>query len=469
LESHRGRSGTLLGFQQGREDAKDAAKDFAKRAQVAYNLGHYDEAASLYEASYRLVQDYTLLFNIGQSYRLAGEPERALAAYKGFLRTAPADHQNRPLVEARVAEIEKALAEAKRKESLPPPLVTPPPAEVAPPVAVTPTSPPPPGPPPEPTPAPAPPPAIPAPPPPAPAPPPPVYLPPPSLAPPPIAIDLPLPSLRAPLAVVSAPASSVNPPPPGAPEVPVDARTRTTLGGHLGFAGRSGEQNDGTFYQAFGRFADQGRRIWELGYGRLPLYPMNPAFQYSALYGLVALPSGWTFEAGALGRDKGFHLSLQRAYEFLAWQLRTQYLEPDGLCEASGGKVLFGVIGGRIRIPVSSRVTVAGLGSYQGRLANPKCSFPPAQLTLGVGADVQLPRGWWATLGLGHYGLYDFGAAPPPVGWASKDGSAEYVHLGARYVLGKVAFLADFRHMIYAGGTNELTLAIEVRSTPDSP
>jgi tetratricopeptide (TPR) repeat protein len=452
-----------LGLQTREGNAKEAAKDFAKRAQVAYNLGHYDEAASLYEASYRLVQDFTLLFNIGQSYRLAGEPERALAAYKGFLRTAPADHQNRALVEARVAEMEKAL-EAKRKESTPPPLVTPPPTEVAPQPPVAPVSPPVPAP--EPAPAPAPPP--PAPPPPSPPPPSAVYLPPPSVTPPPVPTALPEPALRTPLSVVAAPASAINPPPAGAP-VPAEDRTRTTLGGHLGFAGRAGEQNDGTFYRAFGRFADHSRRIWEIGYGSRPLYPMNPAFQYSALYGLIALPSGWTFEAGALGRDRGFHLSLERSYEFLAWQLRTQYIQPDGLCDSPDGKLLFGVIGGRIRIPVSSRIAVAGLASYQGRLAQSKCNFPPAQLTLGVGADVQLPRGWWGTLGVGHYGLTGFGAAAPPVGWASKDGSAEFVHLGARYVLGRVSFLADFRHMIYAGGTNELTLAIEVRSTSDSP
>src|SRR5713101_4490725 len=86
-------------------DVKERALQMVKQARVAYDLGRYDEAASFYEGAYRLVQDPPLLFNIGQAYRLAGRAEKALAAYKGFLRTAPPDDPNRRVVEARIAEL----------------------------------------------------------------------------------------------------------------------------------------------------------------------------------------------------------------------------------------------------------------------------------------------------------------------------------------------------------------------------
>src|SRR6185436_1763811 len=99
-------------------EAKAKAREHYRRATVAYNLGNYDEAATQYEASYRLVQDSALLYNIGQAYRLAGRQEKALAAYKGFLRTAAPDDPHRTAVEARVIELERAL---RPPEPPPPP------------------------------------------------------------------------------------------------------------------------------------------------------------------------------------------------------------------------------------------------------------------------------------------------------------------------------------------------------------
>src|SRR3954469_19888538 len=104
-----------------------------KQARVAYNLGNYDEAAARYEAAYRLVQDPALLFNIGQAFRLAGRTDKALAAYKGFLRTAPAGDPNRPAVRGGVAERERALRAAEAHPPPEPP--PPPPPSPSPPVA----------------------------------------------------------------------------------------------------------------------------------------------------------------------------------------------------------------------------------------------------------------------------------------------------------------------------------------------
>ena len=101
-------------------------KEEAARAEVAagtaaYNLGYYDDAARHYEEAYRQVPDPALLFNIGQAYRLAGKPDRAITAYRSYLRTAPADAANRGQVEKRIPELEKLVAEMKNAQTAPPP------------------------------------------------------------------------------------------------------------------------------------------------------------------------------------------------------------------------------------------------------------------------------------------------------------------------------------------------------------
>ncbi len=103
------------------EEIAHQARDLTKRATAAFNLGSYDEAAKQYEDAYRLVQDAILLFNIGQSYRLAGRPEKALTAYKAYLRTGPTDAPNREQVARRVAELEKIAAETRTAQAAPAP------------------------------------------------------------------------------------------------------------------------------------------------------------------------------------------------------------------------------------------------------------------------------------------------------------------------------------------------------------
>jgi len=99
---------------------EDAAREATKRGTAAYNLGAYEEAAKNYEQAYRLVQDPILLFNVGQSWRLAGKPDKALIAYKAYLRTGPQDAPNREQVERRIPELEQVISETKRTQSAPP-------------------------------------------------------------------------------------------------------------------------------------------------------------------------------------------------------------------------------------------------------------------------------------------------------------------------------------------------------------
>lgn len=85
---------------------REAARIATKQATAAYNLGHYDEAASLYEEAYRRVPDPILLYDLGQSYRQADRLDKALTAYRSYLRTAPDDAPNRAKVQQWVGELE---------------------------------------------------------------------------------------------------------------------------------------------------------------------------------------------------------------------------------------------------------------------------------------------------------------------------------------------------------------------------
>jgi hypothetical protein len=91
------------------------------KATAAYNLGYYEDAARHYEEAYRLILDPTLLFNIGQAYRLAGKPERAITAYRSFLRTESGDATTRALVEKRIQELDKLIIDTKQSQQAPPP------------------------------------------------------------------------------------------------------------------------------------------------------------------------------------------------------------------------------------------------------------------------------------------------------------------------------------------------------------
>ena len=125
------------------ESDKNAARAEWRQGNVAYNLGHFDDAAKHYEAAYKLVQDPAFLFNIAQSYRMGGKLVQALDLYRAFLRTTGADAQNRDTAEKFVQEIKRKLEEKKEaapiappeavpaKEPTPAPLTTPPPPAAA--------------------------------------------------------------------------------------------------------------------------------------------------------------------------------------------------------------------------------------------------------------------------------------------------------------------------------------------------
>lgn len=104
----------------------EEVKAQVRKATGEYNLGQYLDAAKDYEAAYLQTLDANLLFNVAQSYRLAGERDKAIAAYRSYIRSAPRGEQ-RALAESKLRDLEQQRAAAPATAPSPPP---PPPPRV---------------------------------------------------------------------------------------------------------------------------------------------------------------------------------------------------------------------------------------------------------------------------------------------------------------------------------------------------
>ena len=87
----------------------EEARERYRRGTAAYNLGHFAEAAREYEAAYQITLDPAMLFNTAQAHRLAGDEQKAILAYKGYLRAAPAGPQ-RKVAQQNLDELTKLAA-----------------------------------------------------------------------------------------------------------------------------------------------------------------------------------------------------------------------------------------------------------------------------------------------------------------------------------------------------------------------
>ncbi len=127
------------------DEAARVAMEHFMRGKRAYDLGHFIEAAAEYEKAYETKESPQLLYNLGQAYRLAGEHQKALNAYRAYLRNAP-DAENRDEVARFIdalkitIEVKKATAEKPPVGTMTPPAI-PPPATLPPPVIVPPPKP----------------------------------------------------------------------------------------------------------------------------------------------------------------------------------------------------------------------------------------------------------------------------------------------------------------------------------------
>jgi|SRR5262245_61701032 len=114
-------SALAFGVTAGRARAGDTedARAYADKATAAFALAHYAQAAENFEKAFELRSDPALLYNAAQSHRLAGNKDRALTLYRNYLRLY-AKKEKRAEIEARIDELEKAIAQDKATRTNPP-------------------------------------------------------------------------------------------------------------------------------------------------------------------------------------------------------------------------------------------------------------------------------------------------------------------------------------------------------------
>ena len=98
--------------------ATTSAEQFEK-GKAAYRLGEFDEAISCFREGYRLKPDPVFLYNIALAHRGKQDFEKAIFFYQSYLREAPTA-PNRAAVEAKIADLQKALDEKQRAAEAPP-------------------------------------------------------------------------------------------------------------------------------------------------------------------------------------------------------------------------------------------------------------------------------------------------------------------------------------------------------------
>lgn len=98
------------------EDDPVAARVHFSRGTRLYEVGEYKQALEEFKAAHLAKPDPAFLYNIAQCHRQMGDLEQTSIMYGRYLAANPGA-KNRAEVEARIAEIEEALAAAKQKST----------------------------------------------------------------------------------------------------------------------------------------------------------------------------------------------------------------------------------------------------------------------------------------------------------------------------------------------------------------
>jgi tetratricopeptide (TPR) repeat protein len=88
------------------DDDVAQAQVHVRKATAASDLGNHMEAAKEYEAAYVKTSNPSLLASVGQAWQLAGDRQKAMTAFRAYVRVAPNGDQ-RFLCEAKIREIEE--------------------------------------------------------------------------------------------------------------------------------------------------------------------------------------------------------------------------------------------------------------------------------------------------------------------------------------------------------------------------
>ncbi|HEY5944574.1 MAG TPA: hypothetical protein VIV40_03745, partial [Kofleriaceae bacterium] len=88
------------------ERIPNKARQLAERGRALHNAGDYTGAVAAFKEAYVLAPSPGLLFNIAQSYRLAGNCDESAWMYRRFLDTNPIG-EHRTLAEAQLSAVER--------------------------------------------------------------------------------------------------------------------------------------------------------------------------------------------------------------------------------------------------------------------------------------------------------------------------------------------------------------------------
>lgn len=112
---------------------KQTAESHYNKGMTAYTLGHFPEAIEEFEKAYELRAEPVFLYNIAQSHRQDGNPQRAAFFYRRYLDADP-NTKKRAEVEKRIVDMQAELNAQKEREAAavapppPQPVVAPQPA-----------------------------------------------------------------------------------------------------------------------------------------------------------------------------------------------------------------------------------------------------------------------------------------------------------------------------------------------------
>ncbi|HVR64449.1 MAG TPA: tetratricopeptide repeat protein [Polyangia bacterium] len=125
----------LLGQGGARAENAARARELFQEGTTYFDVGQFDKAIDAWQRGYKEKPDPGFLYNIGQAYRLSGDPHKAIFFYRGFLRNSP-KAPNRAEIEQKIAALQKQIEQdAARGATAPPaspPPGAPPPASAAP-------------------------------------------------------------------------------------------------------------------------------------------------------------------------------------------------------------------------------------------------------------------------------------------------------------------------------------------------
>lgn len=119
---------TAVAQDASREDIPPEARQRFDLATTMYSEGRFVEAAEEFERVYALTSHADVLHNIYVAYRDAGDKRKAADALRRYLETA-GEISDRPVMEARLAALEREIAEEDARAEAPPPVAEPAPVE----------------------------------------------------------------------------------------------------------------------------------------------------------------------------------------------------------------------------------------------------------------------------------------------------------------------------------------------------